>query len=255
MDEMICYAYTRGTTTDMQSLYIQKITANILNCSIIPDDAKDICVAIAQCMLESGYELAFVVGLLGNIVREGSVGEFENSNYNSNPKPYYLQYMDTEYNGTNYYLNNFSGKTIMDVDVLEVWNILDDLSTMTNNTFMINGRYVGFGLGCVQWSFTRAYELAGLYLNRASQVNGKTIITRDKAIEAEVSMILNELTSSEYDQIISDWRNDCSGNMNSADAAASAASMLCEEYLKPQAATEASKRAKNARNIYSELNK
>ncbi len=240
-----------GSTTNYQNTYIDRILCNIKNSSntIIPSNKKDICVAITRCMLYNGYEVAFVAGLLANIVFEGSVGKFESSNYVANPKPDYLQYMDTEYNGLNFYLNNYSNKTIMEVNVQTVWEILEDLKTRSNNTWEIGNSRVGFGLGSIQWTFGRAHTLMSLYKDR---VGNSTTITNEEAISAEVSMIINELQSSSYNWIISEWRRNCENNSNSLSAANLAGSTLCYNYLIPyNIAEQARKRGTRAEEIYS----
>ena len=248
------YAYSCGTTTNNENTYIQQILENIQNCSntVIPANKKNICVAISRCMLSNGYELAFVVGLLANIVFEGSVGKFESSNYGVNPKPDYLTYMDTEYNGVNFYLNNYSGKTIMEVNVQTVWSMLNELKTQSNNTWVIGNSRVGFGLGSIQWTFGRAYSLACLYKDNAG---GSINITTEQAISAEVSMLMNELSSSSYSWIVANWRNNCANNTNSLNAAKLSGSMLCHHYLIPYNTNEqASIRASRAEAIYSAIN-
>lgn len=232
---------------------IDNIVDNIKNCpdSVIPTSKKDICIAIAVSMLSNGYELAFIAGMLANIMFEGNVGKFESSNYVSNPKPDYLNYMDTAYNGTNFYLNNYSGKTIMEVNVQMVWNMLNDLKTQSNSTWRIGGSRVGFGLGSIQWTFGRAYLLACLYKDEVCE---GTIITAVQAISAEVKMIENELNSNSYNGIIDDWRIDCENNTDSLFAANSAGSILCFQYLKPKnTAEQASKRAVRAELIYAAM--
>lgn len=202
-------------------------------------------------MLSNGYEVAFIAGLLANIMFEGNVGKFESSNYTSKPKPDYLNYMDTAYNGTNFYLNNYSGKTIMEVNVQAVWNMLNDLKTQSNSTWKIGGSRVGFGLGSIQWTFGRAYLLACLYKD---EVGEGTIITTGQAISAEVTMIENELNSNAYNGIIDLWRIDCENNTDSLVAANSAGSILCFKYLKPEnTAEQASKRAVRAEAIYAAM--
>lgn len=229
---------------------IQRIVNNIKNCSnsIIPSTKKDICIAMTIHMLSNGYELSFIAGLLANIMFEGNVGKFESSNYVSNPKPDYLNYMDTAYNGTDFYLNNYSGKTIMEVNVQTVWNMLNDLKTQSNNTWRIGGSRVGFGLGSIQWTFGRAYSLACLYKNKVGQ---GTTITTVQAISAEVTMIINELNSSAYSGIVADWRKDCANDVDSLAAANLSGSMLCYRYLIPyNTAVQATQRATRAEAIY-----
>ena len=232
---------------------IQEILTNIQNCSTstIPSNRKEAAVATAQAMLYDGYAPAFVAGMIANIVFEGATGQFESSKYVSNPsaKPDYLVYMDTQYAGTDYYLNNYSGKTIIDVNVQNVYSMLHSLKTTSNDTWRINGSRVGFGLGSIQWTFSRAYTLVQLYLEVN---NNQSSISKTQAIEAEKLMIMRELKSSEYRGIVNTWRNKCD-NINSADAANIAGSDLCNSYLRPADSTQAQKRATRAEAIYSAM--
>lgn len=232
---------------------IQEILTNIQNCSAstIPSNRKEAAVATAQAMLNDGYAPAFVAGMIANIVFEGATGQFESSKYVSNPsaKPDYLVYMDTQYAGTDYYLNNYSGKTIMDVNVQNVYSMLHSLKTTSNDTWRINGSRVGFGLGSIQWTFSRAYTLVQLYLEVN---NNQSSISKAQAIEAEKLMIMRELNSSEYRGIVNTWRNKCD-NIDSADAANIAGSDLCNSYLRPADSTQAQKRATRAEAIYSAM--
>ena len=246
--------YLSEITSDDSSLSdsrIQEILNNIRNCStsIIPANRKDASVATAEAMLNEGYAPSFVAGMIANIVFEGATGQFESSRYISNlsAKPDYLVYMDSEYNGIDYYLHNYSGKTIMDVNVLDVYSMLHSLKTSSNGTWRINGSRVGFGLGSIQWTFSRSYTLIELYL----EVNNNTsTITREQTIEAEKLMIMRELKSSAYKGIVSSWMNKCD-DINSAVAANNAGADLCNSYLRPADSTQAQKRGARAETIYS----
>ena len=130
----------------------------------------------------------------------------------------YLVYMDTEYNGTNYYLNNFSGKTIMEVGVDATYDMLCELVERSNNTWRVNGSRVGFGLGCIQWSFARTLNLVNAY----KEINNNNdSITTEQACQGEALLMLRELGSSEYNSIISSWKS-ANASLDSASAASSA---------------------------------
>ena len=235
------------------SSQLEAILENIQNCdtTTIPSDKKDCCIAIARGMLESDYETSFVAGMLANIVHEGNIGQFESSKYVTNPsaKPDYLVYMDSQYAGTDYYLNNYSGKTIMDVNVQNVYSMLHSLKTTSNDTWIINGSRVGFGVGSIQWTFSRAYTLIQLYLEVN---NNKSSISKEQAIEAEKLMIMRELNSSEYRSIVNTWRNKCN-NIDSVSAANIAGADLCNSYLRPADSSQAQKRATRAEAIYTAM--
>jgi hypothetical protein len=177
--------------------------------------------------------------------------EFESSNYVNNPKPAYLNYMDNEYNGLNFYLNHYSGKTIMEVGVDSTYEMLCDLENRSNGTWKINGSYVGFGLGCIQWSFDRTLKLVKVYREINNYSN---IITEEQAASAEALMILREL-SSVFTSIISNWKKGNVDNLASEIAAHSAGKMLCDNYIKPDDdyGTVATSRANRAASIYSAI--
>ena len=227
-----------------------EVINNIQNCStdLIPSNRKTASVAVAQAMLNIGYPVSFVAGMLANILYEGSTGEFESSNYVNNPKPDYLVYMDTEYNGTNYYLNNFSGKTIMDVGVDATYDMLCELAERSNNTWYVNGSRVGFGLGCIQWSFARTLNLVNAY----KEITDNDSITTEQACQGEALLMLRELGSSEYNSIISSWKS-ANTSLDSASAASSAGRFLCNSYIRPKDDTGsvATTRANRAASIYS----
>ncbi len=237
---------------------IQVMLNNLENCSssVIPTSKKEACVAIARAMFAEGYKPAFVAGMLSNLKSEGDIGFFESSNYTSHPeeKPDYLVYMDTNYNGTNFYRINYSGKTIMDVNVINVYNMLSWLKNNSDHSkgdWRIGSSRVGFGLGCLQWTFSRSFDLIQRYMQAN---NNSATITKAQAIQAETELIIYELKQSSYKNIVTIWENSCSNNLTSTSAANKAASLLCFNYLKPdETATQATIRGANAEIIYAEM--
>ncbi len=226
---------------------IKAILDNIQNCSnsIIYDSRKNICVELALQMITDNYELSFVSGVLANIMSEGDLGQFEI--YGKD----YTHYLDTDLRGPNYYSNNFSGKTIMEVNFQEVLDMIYDLKTRSNNSAYIDGKRVGFGLGCIQWSFTRTYKLADFYKEEAGE---STTITTEQAISAEVKMVIYELSFGAYKSIEPSWRNSCI-NINSSEAAYIAGSTICQIYVVPgDTANQMEIRGKRAKAIYEAIN-
>jgi len=224
---------------------IQKILNNIKNSSNIPNEKKDSCIATAKVMLENGFAVAYVVGMLANIKHEGNAGLFEGSNYSKNPslKPDYLVYMDANHN----YATEYSNKAIYDKNLTTVYNILTDFH---NKNWKIGSSRVGFGLGSIQWTFERTYDLVKLY----REVNGsKDKITKEQVIEAESKMIARELAKSSYSGIYSTWKGTNSAKLNSQDAAYDAGYKLCQNYEKPKDTNQYSIRADFAKKIYPEI--
>ena len=228
------------------------VVEKVQSCStdLIPSDKKTACVTITQAMLNLGYPVSFVAGMLANIVFEGSTGQFENSNYDRNPekKKDYLIYMDTEYNGTNFYLNNYSNRTIMEVGVDSTYNMLCDLKNQSNGTWKIGSSRVGFGLGCIQWSFARTLDLVNAYRKINNCSND---ITMEQACQGEALLMLKELAPS---NIVSSWKKNNAAALSSETAAYNAAKVLCESYSVPDNyVTVAITRANRAASIYSAI--
>lgn len=232
---------------------IDNIISNINNSSNISESKKDGVVAIARVLLENHYEPTFVAGILANIEREGNIGEFEISNYVSHPdqKPDYLAYMDEYYSYTNFYLNNYSGKNITEVNLLEVYDILNDLKTKSNNTWEINGSRVGFGLGCIQWTFGRTHTLVEKYLSFNGQ---KSDITRSQAIQAEAEMVVYDLNISEHNDVIDYWRNQFDNQFDLPNVAYWAGYVLCTHFVVPKdTKNQSMQRASLAQTIYLDM--
>ena len=219
---------------------------------------RDAYVDVTGVLLRNGFHPAFIAGILANISKEGTTGKFEDSTYNDDPedKPPYLIFMDTQYNGLNYYNDNFAAKSIVQLDdVSEVYDMIDYLnnnSTLNRKgQWVINGSPAGFGLGIIQWSFTRSYTLKNLYMQTSSN---RSVITKSEAIQAESLMILQELQGSEYSSIYPTWLNNNASILDSNVAAGNAASDLCEKYVRPNDIDgEKGKRALVAQQMYIEM--
>ena len=86
---------------------------------------KDTLKIIENLLFLNDYEPAFVAGVLSNIYHGQSIGKFESSNYGSHPErePQYLKIMDENY----HYKENYSGKSINDVKMNDLKNLLEHL--------------------------------------------------------------------------------------------------------------------------------
>ena len=198
---------------------------------------KDTLVIIGNLLLET-YEPAFVAGVLGNINHEGSIGKFESSNYVSHPeaKPQYLKYMDTYYD----YRNKYSGRIITNVSLRDVYSLLKKLKSD-------NWKKGKFGLGCVQWTGGRTYNLVETYNAECGNCDR---ITLDQATAAEGKMIIKELKGSHVN-VYNTWKNENS-NKNTASAAYSAGYYVCKKYEIPaDTENKAKQRGNTAKEIYS----
>lgn len=220
---------------------IEKILTNIKNSGNIRqygNEKIDTCAATAKVMLEAGFDPKFVAGMLGNICYEGNVGLFEY--YNSSQD--YMQYMQNYYG----YKSNYSGKYIYNVNLNNVYNMLKQLNETSGGTWRINGSRVGFGLGSIQWTFGRTYELVKIY----REVNGqKSTITKTEATKAEGLMISRELNSSNYNYIYNNWKKSQSSAYN-------AAYKICVSYEVPANKDyQGNQRGNLAEKIYSDMMK
>jgi len=148
--------------------------------------------AAAEKLLNDGYEVEFVAGVLGNIQSEGAIGKFESSAYISNPdaEPPYLKYMDEHFD----YRKKFSGKTIRDVGISAA---LELQKNAENSNFQ--GK---FGLGMIQWTGDRTGKLLSYYQKYASGDKP----TEDECIKAEINFMVDELKSSSCSYIYANWK-------------------------------------------------
>ncbi|PUA39402.1 hypothetical protein C8Z91_08205 [Paenibacillus elgii] len=201
-------------------------------------EINDAMINIATALLNEGYEPAFVAGVLGNIMAEGSPGMFESSAYITNPrsKPDYLKYMDENHD----YSNVFSGKNISEVGIKKTYAVLKELE---------KGGYVGkFGLGSVQWTGGRTMGLIQSYI----ELYGEDYYpTKAESLIAENKMIVKELNGDYYNKrVYQDWKSQY-GNSNGSDAAYGAGSIVTYKYEIPHDTDKQAKiRANNAKNVY-----
>ena len=201
-------------------------------------DAKIQAMAIiGDLLLSEKYEPAFVAGVLGNINHEGDIGMFESSNYATHPelKPQYLKYMDDLYN----YDTKYSGKCITDVSLDAVYKLLKELKGD-------NWEKGKFGLGCVQWTGGRAYNLVETYKAECENCDK---ITLEKAIAGEGKMIIKEFKGN-FVKVYNSWKSQ-NISKNTPNAAYNAGVIVCKNYDVPaDTENEAQKRGNTAANIY-----
>lgn len=202
----------------------------------ISSNKKETLVAAASALFESEtkYKLAFISGILGNIVHEGNFGEFENNNYVSNPKPDYLVNADALGYDT------FAGKNITEFKLSAVKEFDDKC---------VNSGYSAkYGLGCIQWTGGRATALLNHYIDLLG-IDIKP--SKENCYLAETDFMLSELESSNYNYIYNNWNDNYS---NSSNAAFEAGRLLCLEYERPENMNSASiTRGNTSQNIYNIL--
>lgn len=242
------------------SLTPSKILAvldNIDNCStsIITASRKPAAKGMARVLLAKGYAPSLVAGVIGNIVHEGDIGHFESAVFSDpSKKKDYLVYMDTNYNGLNFYTNNYSNKKIYNVNFRDAYNMIYDIHTRTNGTWKIDNSRLGFGLGCIQWTFGRTYTLANLYLQEA---NGADMITEEQAANAEAKMIEREFEYDSFHEYIKEWAisMEATDSVDTVAAAEAAGRFLCVHYLSPSDpdGSKANARSQRAGRIFSTI--
>ena len=192
---------------------------------------------IGNLLFSNGYEAAFVAGVLGNIYHEGSIGKFESSAYISHPElePQYLKYMDQLYG----YRSKYSGKIITEVSMHELETLLNQLKRDGWN----RGK---FGLGCVQWTGSRTYNLFQVY---KSECGGANKITLEQATSAEGKMVINELRNG-YSYVYNQWKSN-NPNPNTPNAAYNAGHIITMKYEIPaDTQNQANKRGRTANDMY-----
>ncbi len=205
----------------------EKVLSNLAEDTTLglSNDMKKTMVGIGCTMLNEGYELSFVAGMLANIMHEGKAsGYFESSAYISNPsaQPGYLKYMDENYN----YRAEYSGQSIEGKSLSAISAILEELESKK----LQNGKWPGgFGLGSVQWTFERTKTLLETYMEVAGTSD---TITFEQMVEAEGLMISRELKGN-YNYIYSEWEEGNSNQIDSSQAAYNAAVDLCKNYERP----------------------
>jgi len=197
---------------------------------------------IGQIMLNSGYEAAFVAGLLANIYHEGNFGYFESSKYVSHPehKPKYLKFMDDNYD----YASKYSGKCVTDINI-------NDLKTLCDKLKKDNWNKGKFGLGIIQWTGERTGTLVNYYV---AEANGAAKLNMNQVIAAEGKFVMSELKGG-YSSIYNDWKKNNANNICSQNAAYNAASQICLRYEIPANKEQrAVERGNTAKNVFKIMN-
>ena len=198
-------------------------------------------ITMGTVLLSEGYDVEFVAGVLANIQSEGTVGQFEYANYDSNPQsePGYITYMNQHYN----YRYTYAGKNITQVNLSDVESLLNELET--------TGWQGKFGLGVAQWTGSRTKTLVQFYRKEAGTSN---FITSEQVRKAEALMMSSEL-SGNYKSVYLNWKADIV-NVNAETAANKAGYTVCMNYEKPDGMeAKASERGRIAEEIYKAMTK
>jgi len=188
-------------------------------------------IAAATEMIKAKYDPKFIAGVLGNILNEGTPGEFESSNYVTNPKkePSYLVYMDEHFD----YRNSYSGKSLTTVGIKKAVDLA--------NKAKESGYKGKFGLGMIQWTEDRTNNLLDEYQDLST--TDKPSI--NECAEIEASFIVKELqTNSRFTGIYDQWKNDPTPY--------NAGFLICYKYEVPKGDLEAisERRGHDAEEVY-----
>ncbi len=215
---------------------IQRMLNNLKNDTSLglTKEKKTAMLMAAERLLNDNYKLAFVAGVLGNIQNEGNVGQFESSNYKSNPsmEPSYLKYMDAHCN----YRSRFSGKSIRDVGI--------SAALQLQKQARASGYSGKFGLGMIQWTGKRTEGLLKSYQKYAKSDKP----TMNECIMAEVNYMADELKG-EFSKVYTSWK---AGNKT----AENAGRIFCDQYENPaNKSREMKRRGNNASKIYEIMRK
>lgn len=215
----------------------------------LSDDKKTAILVVSEKLLNKGYDAKFVAGVLGNIMNEGTPGVFESSCYkDANKKPPYLVCMQNDFQ----YDTKYSGKTIGVVGIKETIK-LQKQASKKQHTMIVNGEkklvHDQFGFGMCQFTGDRTSKVLKAYKEFYDNNNKNNHPTQAQCAEIEAGFMVNELESSQFKYIYSDWKK---GDKT----ASSAGSIICFEYEKPHdTENQASIRADNAKKIYNIMKK
>ena len=214
------------------------------------DERRHSMVVMGQTLLNEGYEPAFVAGMLANIMREGSFGQFESSNYVTNPSamPQYLRYFVDNHD----YGNRFSNRVITDIDasLIEIYNMVLNAPGHGDSDNI-------FGLGVFQW--TNRPRILPLLRNYRA-VAGDRGITLAQVEEAEIKQMISELASGQHvggwggvpwgADLRSVWRSR-NNDIDTVAAAGDAGYIITRLYTRPrEQAMRASQRRTDAIDIF-----
>ena len=195
---------------------------------------KDNIVMAAKGIFNSGtdFDVAFISGLLGNIYYEAEAGKFEDSDYQSSPKPDYLVQADKFGYSTTY-----SGQNLVSIGLRATKTLIEKCEG--------TGYAAKFGLGCVQWTGARTKNLIEYYI---ALYGIDTKLNKEMCYRAETKFMIQELTSDTYNHIYEEWNTNYKG---SSKAAYEAGRLICLKYEVPADREAASKkRGDMAQKIY-----
>lgn len=202
-------------------------------------------------MMDGEYDDAFVAGVVGNMMGEGVCGQFENANYETHPeeKPPHLVHVSECID----YMEKYQGHNVTQVDLAQLYY---DVVCVKEECGYVRH---GFGLGSVQWSFSRTEELLEYYLAECGyDVSGEEFqeqleeyrnafesgdfseyegiyINEQQVRCAEAAYILYELGEEEnLSKVYSNYSDEVKDSNNPESDVLTAARIVMEEYINPR---------------------
>ena len=195
---------------------------------VYTDQKKKDMQIVATMLFANNYSESFVAGMLGNVYAEGDFGYLEGVNKGTNTGFKYwdyineLTYVDEETGKKYTYYDDFSFKHLYEVDFqayLELVNM--DMDEHPDYANVI-------GCGSVQWtSRDRFKALMEYYVSADKAGNNDGQLSYEECVEAEVNYMIYEL-GGDYSSVV-----DNCGSISSEDAAANSATVICNEYERP----------------------
>lgn len=207
-------------------------------------------VQISLNMIDEGYDEAFVAGVVGNMMGEGTCGQLENANYETHPerKKAYLIHVCECID----YMEKYSNGNVMQVDLTQLY--YDAVCVGEKCGYDIHG----FGVGSIQWSFERTAGLLEYYLAECGyDVSGEEfqeqleeyrnafengdfsgyegIYIKEQQVRwAEAAYILHELgEGGDYSGVYRDYSLEVKGSSNPESDVLIAAETVMEQYINP----------------------
>ena len=232
------------------------MTENLLRAPSVGGTKRSHAAYIARSMLESGFEPAFVAGLIANFTQEGSFGVFENLNYSSATTLGYVRHMHgwdyDDGHWDTYEKYSFYTCTLYGNDKYGVPVSLSEVSALVDTLIGEGYTTAIFGMGCMQWTYYS--RLAGLFRTYRQFASGDHI-TEDECIRAELSFMQSELSGG-YSYIYRNWKVACGDEPNSSATAYDAGYRVCYYYEIPSGSrreTVSEARGIIAEQIYREM--
>lgn len=195
----IITARESGQHIKMKKLLDDVTSVQEKNGKIWTDEEMYIAKYMTLKMLNQGYSLEIIAGMIGNVINEGKPGYFESSAYKDlNKKPDYLVHMDTQHS----YNTLVSGKLLTDVGT----NVLAQFKNDNGCPAELHM----FGLGTNQWTGARGERLIKKYIDK---FGNNAFPTQEECAVTEVDFMLEELNTT-FAGVIDDCINETVGKSN-----------------------------------------